>query len=690
MSPSNAPSKPAPSPSPETPATELDVILKSARADAQLDERIDWIRRLVAWIRLSVSGHDAVASAHLRLKRLFTLLDHQPALKDSVARTLRSLIRDTCALDLFCETGLPRETGFLSEAFQRVSQRFLPPPPYDGDVGTLFNCLFPDKQDAVWIESLDADLGTRIRELFLWNEAESEAGWNTIPADMEDAIVHLSGQVASVGGSTPIRSRLERKNFRELPFARLLESVPRVIEARRRNDGAALGVELTHLRVQLDACHKALDLTTDHLEKYGVSPGLVYQIERMRAQLLRVERLVELFTAPADAGGRFNGFLGELIRDNQERRSLRALFGDTSAQLARRIVERNAETGEHYIARTRADYFAMLRHAAGGGAITAGTMLLKVLIVGAGMSPFFAGTFAGLNYAASFVLIQVCGFTLATKQPANTAPALARQMNEVRDPTHMERLVDEIACLVRSQAAAIFGNLALVVPMAILLDQLIQLVVGHPLMDPGKVVHTVGSFSILGPSFLFAALTGVLLWFSSLVAAATDNWHAYRRINDVLIHHPQLNARLGPARVRSLARYLDDNLGGLVGNVVLGFMLGMLPTVWEFIGLPLDIRHVTLSAGSLGAALSAAGTALLREPDFWLSVVGVLAIGLTNVAVSFSLALVVAIRARRLHAPERHLIYRAVICRLVSRPLSFLLPDRDQPSAQSKSEQLMK
>ena len=81
------------------------------------------------------------------------------------------------------------------------------------------------------------------------------------------------------------------------------------------------------------------------------------------------------------------------------------------------------------------------------------------------MSHFFTGAFATLDYAASFVLIQMLGFTLATKQPANTAPALARQMHEVRDPARMEGLVDEIACLVRSQAAAIIGNIALVVPI---------------------------------------------------------------------------------------------------------------------------------------------------------------------------------------------------------------------------------
>jgi len=66
-----------------------------------------------------------------------------------------------------------------------------------------------------------------------------------------------------------------------------------------------------------------------------------------------------------------------LIKDSAERRSVRALFTRHYSLLARLVAERNAETGEHYITRTRAAYFDMLRRASGGGVVLAGTTFLK-------------------------------------------------------------------------------------------------------------------------------------------------------------------------------------------------------------------------------------------------------------------------------------------------------------------------
>ena len=49
----------------------------------------------------------------------------------------------------------------------------------------------------------------------------------------------------------------------------------------------------------------------------------------------------------------------------------------------------------------------MLRRAAGGGAVLAGTTLLKFAVLALGLTAFWAGFWAGVNYAVSFVLIQL-------------------------------------------------------------------------------------------------------------------------------------------------------------------------------------------------------------------------------------------------------------------------------------------
>lgn len=57
--------------------------------------------------------------------------------------------------------------------------------------------------------------------------------------------------------------------------------------------------------------------------------------------------------------------MAQLVIVGQERRSLRALLASNSSLLAAKVAERSAETGEHYITRTSAEYRSMLRKAAG-------------------------------------------------------------------------------------------------------------------------------------------------------------------------------------------------------------------------------------------------------------------------------------------------------------------------------------
>ena len=52
-----------------------------------------------------------------------------------------------------------------------------------------------------------------------------------------------------------------------------------------------------------------------------------------------------------------------------------------------------------------------------------------------------------------------------------------------------------------------------------------------------------------------------------------------------------------------------------------------------------------------------------------------------NVAVSFSLAMFVAVKARGIEAPERKAIYRALWHSFLSRPLSFFLPVGIEPKS---------
>ena len=130
-----------------------------------------------------------------------------------------------------------------------------------------------------------------------------------------------------------------------------------------------------------------------------------------------------------------------------------------------------------------------------------------------------------------------------------------------------------------------------------------------------------------------------------------DNWFVLHRLEPALAQHRKLQRWLGPSRARRLAHWLGHNIAGLAGNISLGVMLGMVPAIAAFFGLPLDVRHVTLSTGQVTAALAALGPESVRQAATLRAIVGILGIGALNLLVSFGLALFVTIRARNFSAP---------------------------------------
>jgi site-specific recombinase len=98
---------------------------------------------------------------------------------------------------------------------------------------------------------------------------------------------------------------------------------------------------------------------------------------------------------------------------------------------------------------------------------------------------------------------------------------------------------------------------------------------------------------------------------------------------------------VGLARARATAVATLARFGGLVGNASLGFLLGGVPASFAILRIPIDIRHVTVSAASVVLAIAAhGGTAEV----VLLAASGVAMIGMVNIGVSFALALWLAVR----------------------------------------------
>ena len=108
---------------------------------------------------------------------------------------------------------------------------------------------------------------------------------------------------------------------------------------------------------------------------------------------------------------------------------------------------------------------------------------------------------------------------------------------------------------------------------------------------------------------------------------------------------PKLIRLFGESRLLTLTQYIENNLGALAGNFYFGLMLGSIGTIGFILGLPIDIRHIAFSAANFAYAIVAFEHQLSWQ-TYLVTAIGIFLIGVTNLMVSFSLALFVALKAR--------------------------------------------
>ena len=677
---------------------DLASLLTAADPHASRAERHTWLYRLVQWLRQpsrrqeglsdETPGGGATPLGALRLRHFTGVLARNPEPSERVAGLLARIVAEIEPVSVLADFGFAPRTGIVGEAIRRVGHRLLPRTPDTVDLAELFLLLQPTAADAKWIEALDGPTLDRLAQLLGRGEAAAVDREATkpvqVPLAVLDAVSSLASAVHSAGLSPVMRLRMDASLVADRPFMQLTRSVDRWRDAVEARDATVAAREAQWLHAVLERCRACADSVRAHLADHGISVSLVYELDQL---IRRTERIADLMAlamarmpgaAPGDWHGPLRHLLCELVRSAEAGRSVRNLLSEHTALLSRKMAERSAATGEHYITRTSSEYAWMLKAAAGGGAVLAGTTFAKFAILALGLGTLWTGFWAGMNYAVSFLIVMALHFTVATKQPAMTAPAMAARLGDLGDDASIERFVDEVANLLRSQVAGILGNLGVVAPLVLALQGLAWLAAGRPLLDEAHALYVLDSLTLLGPTALFAAFTGVLLFASSIIAGWAENAFVWHRLDSAIAHNPAIVDRLGADRARRWAAWWRANVSGVVANVSLGMMLGLVPAVLHILGVPLDVRHVTLSTGQLAAALGTLGAQALSMPIFAWCLAGILVTGVLNLAVSFSLALQVAVRARGLHRGDRRgdrrRLSAALWRRLRERPGSFLWP----------------
>jgi len=367
------------------------------------------------------------------------------------------------------------------------------------------------------------------------------------------------------------------------------------------------------------------------------------------------------------------------------RHSVGALVQQNIRLVARSVTENSSDRGDHYIAGSRRAYFQMLASGAGGGFIIAFMALLKIQILNLGLERFTETFLVSLNYGLGFVVIHMLHCTVATKQPAMTAASIAEKVEQGEQGRANARKLAELLVRVgRTQFVSILGNVSVALFVAFAVGWFYSLSQGSALISEARHDYILqGIQPLCSLALFYAAIAGVWLFLSGLIAGFFDNRAAYLGLEARLREHPLLRQLLSTPLRHRFAAYVDEHYGALISNFAFGIMLGSTGYLGYLSGLPIDIRHVAFSSADLGYALSASSPSV----DLVLSGIGfVLLIGAVNLAVSFTLALNVAFRARGTRIASLPKLLRAYGQVLRERPAGFLFPPRDLPETGAQEE----
>jgi len=217
-----------------------------------------------------------------------------------------------------------------------------------------------------------------------------------------------------------------------------------------------------------------------------------------------------------------------------------------------------------------------------------------------------------------------------------------------------------LAQIIRSQIISLIGNLVVVLPSCYFIAWgVIKLNWFHVFNKTEAETHLYSNHPFLSGSLIYAVFTGVFLTLAGLIAGYYDNKVVFSSIPKRIVKHPLLRKIIPLKWLEKTAQVVSKNLGAVVGNLSLGMFLGLADNVGQFIGLPFDIRHVTISSGNYAIAVAQgySFSALFLVIIF----VGVILIGIINIISSFMFSFLIACRSRYLTTRETWLVLKSMV-----------------------------
>lgn len=574
-----------------------------------------------------------------------------------------------------CTFGMLSRNGFSYELKERFYNKFLPNPPNKGELKYVFATIFNKKSDHQWTSKIDDEKWIELfGALFLNSKYISETK-NHLFYELLYAVELLSIRIASEEfDDTFIRLDKTILN-RDSAFIALQRDIAKFankIQNDHSLDIDSINLDFKHLEVMISQCKNQVKTLKKKSIELGISIGSTYELELLTQSIKRIEETIEVIKKfeSNEANLAFVKFFKESIEKNATRNSLSEVWRQSSKMLAKSITNNIGEHGEHYVVDNKKEYFKMFFSSAGAGIIIAVMALLKINIVQSGFPPIVQTILTCLDYGLGFVFIHLLGFTVATKQPAMTASTFAHEVEKEEDNrVNQNKLIELIFKVARSQFASVLGNITLALLVSFGISRWL-IGVNDAVLSADEAKYYLSGLEPLAPLF-FAAIAGVWLFCSGLIAGYFDNRADCLELRQRYLNHPFLKKILSDKPRSRLAEYLHDHHGAIFGNFIFGILLGITPFVGYLLNLPLDISHVAFSSAILGYSGTHLGISFF---EFIYYLICVLMIGIVNLTVSFILALKVSLISRDTKVGNLFLFLKKLLRSIIDNPHHLVFP----------------
>jgi len=625
-------------------------------------------------------------NATLRLQalneRLIVCSEFRAAFQIAMAHLLNNNDPQT----VFTNLGINRGGTFINEMMKQIRHKLIPPLQDKSTLGYLLNFTFFKNDDFKWVNEIPDENWLTLFDIISDGLHNSH---KALEQNIIDALTVLSYRITYLGLEDAMMSRkLDLEEGIKTPFLDLNKDISAftfLVSNNETNANELIGIAAEKCLEKVKICEDFINNIKSHAENYGTSLEQSYLLIRTQQQLDRIKILIGFLNPTDDETSNIKDavklFKSSITSINKQY-SVSNLYKTNSKMLAYQIAEHKSSSGEHYITTTRAEYTKFFYAAAAGGLIISATAVIKALIHKLSLAPFWQYFLYSSNYALAFIILFMTGASLATKQPSMTASTLASSLDSRKGGVDLKQFPITFGKVWRSQFASFAGNLIVVFPLAYIFSFLYQWITGDMLLD--SKASCMANLNDQNPTkslaWFYACITGVFLFTSGIITGYIDNKVIYSNIGARLNEHKTLRIFFSRQRIKKISSYIDRNLGGIIGNIALGFMLGYAKFFGELFGIPFDIRHITISTAYYGFGLEGLENQVLLVDVIW-TTIGVIGIGFFNFMVSFGLAFTVAMRSRNISLKRTPRLFKMTAKYFFKFPLDFIYPPKKDRTA---------